>query len=555
MIFLFSLPAFAEVIGVVTGSGVNIRQGPGTDHPVIGVAAKNTAYPVLNKKDGWYQIRYAGGDPAWISATYLSTSQNSDLPQQIQTNGKVNVRSGPGTNYDVLGTAAANTAYQVVGEDGYWYKIAYGSGEGYVAKWLVSVKEGAPAQTDIQQPSAPQPDTQQPSTPQPADPGSGGQSAAASGATTGYVNTSVLNLRDGGSVSANIVSKLYQDAKVTVYKAVNGWYQVQTDNGLNGWVDGKYIRFPQGKNSVQTMKSAETPAFAGTASQGTIQVAYTKKDYGYRLTLTGDTVICYTYKGDAKALRIDTDMTIKGDFPNDSAVQFSVGGSLKNQLNIACDSSMYYRLSASADGKVLTVELGLNPLVGRLIYLDPGHAAISNSGEPDPGAIAASGLKEKDVTLDIALKAKALLEAKGATVELSRGETTTLTLGDRAYPANMMGADVLVSIHCNSSTNPSVNGTSVWYYAPEGNSAYDREKVLSLTKSLQNALLASAGRKNYGIYEANFAVLRASTMPAALVETAFLSNETEAQLLGTDSFRQKLAEGIAEGLSQYFSVF
>ncbi len=540
IIFVFSLPAFAEVIGVVTGSGVNIRQGAGTNFDVIGIAAKNTAYQVVNEEDGWYQIRYSGGDPAWISATYLATSTNNDLPQQVTTKEMLNIRSGPGLDYTVLATAAANTDFQVLGESGYWYQIDYGDADAYIAKWLVNIVNDSTV-TDGSGSGSGQT--------------ASGQTGSGTGAsTTAYVDTSVLNLRASGSTSAEIISKLYQDDQITVYQSVDGWYQIKTADGLNGWVDGQYVAFAQGETSVSVMQPAQAPAFAGTVSQGNVTLTYTKTDYGYRLTLTGDTMISYTVSGDNQDMCISTDMTIKGDLPQDDTFQFSINGSLQNQLNVVCSSIMYYGLTISADERVLTIELGLSPLVGKLIYLDPGHGAISAYGEPDPGATSASGLLEKDVTLDIALKAQALLEARGATVVLSRGETTDLTLGDRAYPANMIGADVLVSIHCNSSTNQAVSGTSVWYYAPSGDAAYDRQKVLLLAQSLQTALLQSAGRKDYGMYESNFAVLRASTMPAALVETAFLSNATEAQLLATDSFRQQLAEGIVNGLSLYFSA-
>ncbi|MEG1662316.1 MAG: N-acetylmuramoyl-L-alanine amidase, partial [Clostridiales bacterium] len=93
---------------------------------------------------------------------------------------------------------------------------------------------------------------------------------------------------------------------------------------------------------------------------------------------------------------------------------------------------------------------------------------------------------------------------------------------------------------------------SVWYHAPLNDPSYNRQRVLLLSNSMQSALLQAGGRANYGIYEANFAVLRASAMPAVLVETAFLSNNQEAALLANDGFRQQLAVGIVNGLTDYF---
>ena len=131
---------------------------------------------------------------------------------------------------------------------------------------------------------------------------------------------------------------------------------------------------------------------------------------------------------------------------------------------------------------------------------------------------------------------------------------TYLSLAGRADVANRINADIFVSIHCNSHTNPAISGTSVYYYAPTWHSQLSSQRWLRqrLATYIQNEVVKSAGRKNLGILEENFAVLRETTVPSVLVEMAYLSNPEEERLLATDSFRNQIAWGIFKGIEAYF---
>jgi N-acetylmuramoyl-L-alanine amidase len=111
-----------------------------------------------------------------------------------------------------------------------------------------------------------------------------------------------------------------------------------------------------------------------------------------------------------------------------------------------------------------------------------------------------------------------------------------------------------VSVHVNSATNANANGSSTWFYAPTGNDKYNRASCRLLAECIQQGMLASGGLSDYGVREANFAVLRASEMPAVLVEVAFLSNEGDAVKLADPRFRELLAEGIVNGIVEYFRL-
>lgn len=172
------------------------------------------------------------------------------------------------------------------------------------------------------------------------------------------------------------------------------------------------------------------------------------------------------------------------------------------------------------------------------IFIDAGH------GGSNPGARSADGLYEAPVNLDISLKLGRILTSWGYSVNYSRTTDEALSLEKRAQLANEWGADYFVSVHCNSNVNPIYKGISTYYYR-EGTISED----FALT--VNNAVVRQTELLDLGIFSANFAVLRLTSMPAILVENAFLSNPYEASLLATNSFRQNCATGIANGIAEF----
>ncbi len=188
---------------------------------------------------------------------------------------------------------------------------------------------------------------------------------------------------------------------------------------------------------------------------------------------------------------------------------------------------------------------------GTLIVLDPGH----NYNKVDTGATG-FGMREQDITFQIAAKTKPLLEKCGFHVIMTRNavtdnvseESTSASLKERAAIANRAGADLFLSIHCNASSNPAPDlGTETYYYtgSPAG-------KVLA--QCLQKNVTQTVGIKSRGVKSAEFAVLRYTTMVAALLETAFITSEGDAEKLKDPAYQQKFAEGIARGLCEYFDI-
>jgi N-acetylmuramoyl-L-alanine amidase len=192
----------------------------------------------------------------------------------------------------------------------------------------------------------------------------------------------------------------------------------------------------------------------------------------------------------------------------------------------------------------------------RIIVLDPGHGG-------DDFGTAHNGLVEKYITIDIARRLRSLLTAQGWTVRMTRDSdidpVSAANLAamradgkpnpdDRAYlqtrcdTANSVNARLFISIHVNYSDSASVNGTTFYWYKPQDQ---------PFAEALERAVIPVAGTSDVGPRHENFYVIRHTTMPAVLIETAFISNPHDAALLRTTAFLQNMAQGIADGVGAF----
>ena len=169
------------------------------------------------------------------------------------------------------------------------------------------------------------------------------------------------------------------------------------------------------------------------------------------------------------------------------------------------------------------------------IFIDPGHGGV------DAGAAGPSGVLEKNINLEFARVLAETLTAGGHSVKLARTDDYFLDLAPRAELANEWGADLFVSIHCNTST-PAARGTETFSYP--GSSA-----GAQVAARIQESLTKAWNTVNRGVKTANFAVLRRTTMPSVLIELAFLSNPAEEKLLLHPGMRQKGARAVFEGIT------
>jgi len=200
----------------------------------------------------------------------------------------------------------------------------------------------------------------------------------------------------------------------------------------------------------------------------------------------------------------------------------------------------------------LSVELRLprnatGALSDKLIVVDAGHGGSSS------GAVGRGGgtVYEKNVTLAIALKLRAALEACGARVVMTRDRDVDVPLYDRPRLANDIGADLFISIHNDSNGTPnSASGTSTYYHMGDPSSR-------ALAICVQQAVSAVTGLPNRGalsdgiLYASGLAVLRVSRMPAVLCEVAYINNARDRSKLVDPEFQQRVAQAMCDGLRNY----
>ncbi|HAY29572.1 MAG TPA: N-acetylmuramoyl-L-alanine amidase [Candidatus Accumulibacter phosphatis] len=242
---------------------------------------------------------------------------------------------------------------------------------------------------------------------------------------------------------------------------------------------------------------------------------------------------------------------------------------------------------ATAEQKAAGKRQG-RPVVDRLvtITLDPGH------GGEDPGAVGSGGSYEKNVTLAVARRLKAKIEAEpNMRAVLTRDADYFVPLQARVQKARRIQSDLFVSIHADAFIRPDANGSSVFvlsesgasssaarYLAQKENAAdliggvnidvkdpvlartlLDLSQTATINDSLKlgKAVLGEIGGINRlhkaNVEQAGFAVLKAPDIPSILIETAFISNPEEEKKLNDDAYQDRMAEAILSGIRKYFA--
>lgn len=191
------------------------------------------------------------------------------------------------------------------------------------------------------------------------------------------------------------------------------------------------------------------------------------------------------------------------------------------------------------------------------VVIDAGH------GGANPGAISASGLEEKHVNLDIAFKLEQELRKRGYETIMLRQDDIDISLAERVRLTNSYQPDIFVSVHANSHPQSTIRGGMVLYYDseyPQANYPPSWEmEILSpeskkLALSVLDHMVSHTGIENRGLLPSAAYVIRLGKAPSILVETAFLSNKEDTQLLADDAFRRKMAEAIAMGIEAYMPL-
>lgn len=233
--------------------------------------------------------------------------------------------------------------------------------------------------------------------------------------------------------------------------------------------------------------------------------------------------------------------------------------------------------AAKPENPTLARQLGLGI---KRIVIDPGH------GGKDPGTCSPSGLKEKDIVLDVALRAAKIIKEKlGCEVILTRDRDVFVPLEERTAIANAKEADLFISIHVNAAPNHEAKGVETYVLdlasnkdamrlaamenATSAKQISDLQSILldlmqnsksneslKLAGLVQEKMVSGLNKKfsdvpNLGVKKAPFVVLIGAQMPAILTEIAFMSNAEEEKRLKDDAYLADVAKHISGGVAQY----
>lgn len=473
------------------------------------------AAPVLKNGRTYLPARYVAEAFGYVvswdeSARAVSVFMEDKAPvDRVMVKGDlVNIRSGPGTDYGVIARVARGDTLVVVGAAGAWYQVELpGGGKGWIASWLTAEMTSPPA-IEKRLSAAPlvRAATEKPSAAALAlEPSRGGDHTPLNAAGTSPDTAAA----PAGAIISLTVTQNGETTRVTVYAGVPLSYRTLRLSAPDRLVVDLIGVQPGNQPPVLTVDS---PLVQG------VRVGY--------------------YSRDPDVTRLVFDLK-----------QYAI-----------C------RAELASDQKTLTVEISIPQINDILrettIVLDPGH------GGRDPGAIGPGGLQEKAVTLAVAQRVADLLAQQGAgRVILTRNDDSYVGLTERTALAAQVGAAVFVSIHMNACSNPAKDGTATYYVSAAGvDSAVQYQGVsrgmaeqrqqesARLASCIQAELVRRLGLPDDGIRQANFVVLRTATMPAVLVEVAYISNPQEEAQMTTDGFITNAAQGIAQGIIDYLTM-
>ena len=207
---------------VKVNSALNMRSGPGSNYGVIGTLCNNDEVEIIKEVDGWYEIKF-NGKSGYVSSQYIKVVDNESNEEKpsvslnkqgvVKVNSALNMRSGPGSNYGVIGTLCNNDEVEIIKEVDGWYEIKFNGKSGYVSSQYIKVVDN---ESNEEKPSV-------------------------SLNKQGVVKVnSALNMRSGPGSNYGVIGTLRNNDKVEIIKEVDGWYEIKF-NGKVGYASKSYI--------------------------------------------------------------------------------------------------------------------------------------------------------------------------------------------------------------------------------------------------------------------------------------------------------------------------
>lgn len=199
---------------------------------------------------------------------------------------------------------------------------------------------------------------------------------------------------------------------------------------------------------------------------------------------------------------------------------------------------------------MITFNVPTASLSGKVIVIDPGHGYGKVVGKLDPGAI--GNVTEQSVNLAVSKILEQKLTAMGATVVRLKTESEFILTETRPTVARSYGADMFISLHCNSVTNEQAHGVEVYYFTPFSQplAKYINDNLVSY---YDNKVYADGTNSNRGDKYSYYWVTLQQDFPSVLVEMGFITNERECMVMANPTHQDSIAQSIADGVKAYFA--
>ncbi|RIW37655.1 N-acetylmuramoyl-L-alanine amidase [Bacillus salacetis] len=480
--------------GSVTENGLRVRDGAGTDYPVIDTLSKGQEVEIVETSGSWYKIS-AGGQSGWVHRDYIASGSSTGTdsePDQVSTEewtgvstvDSLNIRSSAGLNTSILGKLSKGSTVSVTGSMSGWYRIQYQGSEGWVSSQYIEKSMPAPASSE-------------------------------NSSHPGYGKVSIysLNVRDKASLDGKVVGSVEQGESYEILEEKNNWYKLSLKGGKTGWAAGWYIEKTAGQQAEKK---------AGNDTSGQVQILYNGTNLRSEAS-TGAPVVARASSGESFAIQEK-----QGDW-------YKVA---MNDGQSAYLAGWIVSVSDTSGNPEPVNKPKTGGLKGKTIVIDPGH------GGHDSGTIGYRGTLEKELTLSTSQLLFDLLRNAGADVKLTRSDDTYYSLNTRVALAHYHDSDAFISIHYDSINDSSIKGYTSYYYHQ-----YQKE----LSQTILDSLSEQLSSKNRGVKKGDYYVIRENKQPAVLLELGYLSNPSEEASVTTHSFQDMAARSIYNGLTDYFA--
>lgn len=350
--------------------------------------------------------------------------------------------------------------------------------------------------------------------------------------------------RTGPSSDYSRLTPLPKGTQATITGREGEWLRLD----YGGWIASQEVRIVQAgvppTTIVRTLRVRQVPGATEILFplQVAVPISVQQGDRTFTITL-------YNTTAQTDTIRLDDDPLISRlDW------QQIAPGQVQYNFNLKSSQQWGYQIKYDRTNLVLTLrhspttsgetkENADKPLSGIKILLDPGH------GGTESGAAGPTGYLEKDVNLIVSKMVRDLLEARGATVYMSRENDKTLSLAERVAMINQLQPAIAISIHHNSLPDngdaENTQGFSTYWYHPQAH---------NLAMFLHNYVVQKLRRSSYGVYWNNLALTRPAITPSVLLELGFMSNPNEFESVVNSQEQQKMASAIADGITEWFNI-